>query len=67
MTSRSGGKPDKPENDNSSVKTVDPVSTEEDLEAADTLLSLGEVRDDTLDDDKNSQLMPIGELIILWM
>ena len=57
----------KPENDNSSVKTVDPVSTEEDLEAADTLLSLGEVRDDTLDDDKNSQLMPIGELIILCM
>ena len=42
------------------AKTVDPVSTEEELEAADALLSLGEVRDDTLDEDDNAQLMPVG-------
>ena len=37
------------------------VSTEEDLEAASTLLSLGDTLDDTLDDDdENAQLMPIG-------
>ena len=37
------------------------VSTEEDLEAASTLLSLGDTHDDTLDDDhENAQLMPIG-------
>ena len=37
------------------------VSTEEEMDAAATLLSLGEVRDDTLDDDdENAELMPIG-------
>ena len=37
------------------------VSTEEEIDAAETLLSLGEVRDDTLDnDDENTVLMPIG-------
>ena len=37
------------------------VSTEEEIDAAKTLLSLGEVRDDTLDhDDENAVLMPIG-------
>ena len=37
------------------------VSTEEEIDAAETLLSLGEVRDDTLDnDDENAVLMPIG-------
>ena len=39
------------------------VSTEEEIDAAETLLSLGEVRDDTLDndnDDENAALMPIG-------
>ena len=42
-------------------KTVDAVSTEKDLEAASTLLSLGDIQDDTLDDDdENAQLMPIG-------
>ena len=41
--------------------TVNTVSTEEDLEAASTLLSLGDTRDDMLeDDDENTQLMPIG-------
>ena len=42
------------------VKTVDLVSTEEELEVADALLSLGEVWDDTLDEDDNAQLMPVG-------
>ena len=42
------------------AKTVDPVSTEEELEAADALLSLGEVHDDTLDEVDNTQLMPVG-------
>ena len=37
------------------------VSTEEEIDAAETLLSLGEVRNDTLDhDDENAVLMPIG-------
>ena len=37
------------------------VSTEEEIDAAETLLSLGEVRDDTLNnDDENAVLMPIG-------
>ena len=34
-----------------SATGVDPVSTEEELDAIDALLSLGEVRDNTLDDD----------------
>ena len=41
-------------------KTVDPVSTEEELDAIDVLLSLGGVRDDTLEEDDNAQLMPVG-------
>ena len=37
------------------------ISTEEEMDAAATLLSLGKVRDDTLDDeDENVELMPIG-------
>ena len=37
------------------------VSTEEERDAAETLLSLGEARDNTLDDDdENTMLMPIG-------
>ena len=37
------------------------VSTKEEIDAAETLLSLGKVRDDTLDhDDENAVLMPIG-------
>ena len=40
---------------------ADPAqSTEEELEAADILLSLGDPRGDTLDGDENAQLMPIG-------
>ena len=39
---------------------VDPVSTEEELDAIDALLSLGEVRDNTLEDDDNAKLMPVG-------
>ena len=40
---------------------VNTVSTEEDLEAASKLLSLGDTCDDTLDEDnENAQLMPIG-------
>ena len=41
-------------------KTVDTVSTEEELDAIDALLSLGNVRDDTLNKDDNAQLMPVG-------
>ena len=47
-----------PEPDTS--KTADPVSTEEEMDAIDALLSLGDVREDTLDEDDNLQLMPIG-------
>ena len=39
--------------------TVETVNTGEELEIADALLSLGEVRDDTINDD-NVQLMPVG-------
>ena len=39
---------------------VDPVSTEEELDAIDALLSLGEVRDNVLEDDDNAELMPVG-------
>ena len=41
-------------------KTADPVSTEEEMDAIDALLSLGDVREDTLDEDDNAQLMPVG-------
>ena len=41
--------------------TANTVSTEEEFEAASTLLSLGDTCDDTLeDDDENAHLMPIG-------
>ena len=36
------------------------ISTEEEMDAAAALLSLGEIRDDTLEDDNNAELMPIG-------
>ena len=36
------------------------ISTEEEMDAAAALLSLGEVQDDTLDGDYNAELMPIG-------
>ena len=58
-----GNEPDivDPGNDDQVPKTVAAGNTEEDLEAASTLLSLGDTRDDTLDeDDKNTQMMPIG-------
>ena len=41
--------------------TTQAVSTEEEMDAAAALLSLGEIRDDTLDDNnENAELMPIG-------
>ena len=40
--------------------TAETVNTGEELEIADALLSLGEVRDDTINEDDNAQLMPIG-------
>ena len=43
-----------------SVAVVDPVSTEEELDAINALLSLSEVRDNTLEDDDNADLMPVG-------
>ena len=36
------------------------ISTEEEMDAVAALLSLGEIRDDTLEDDNNAELMPIG-------
>ena len=36
------------------------MSTEEEMDALDALLSLGDVREDTLNDDDNAQLMPVG-------
>ena len=39
---------------------ADPVSTEEELDAIDALLSLSEVRDNTLEDDDNADLMLVG-------
>ena len=36
------------------------ISTEEEMDAVAALLSLGEIRDDTLEDDDNAELMPIG-------
>ena len=42
--------------------TVETVNTGEELEIADALLSLGEVRDETIDEDDNAQLMPVGAL-----
>ena len=47
-----------PEPDTS--KAADPVSTEEEMDAIDALLILGDVREDTLDEDDNTQLMPVG-------
>ena len=47
-----------PEPDTS--KIADLVSTEEEMDAIDALLSLGDVREDTLDEDNNAQLMPVG-------
>ena len=41
--------------------TTQAVSPEEEMDAATTLLSLGEMRNDTLDDNnENAELMPIG-------
>ena len=43
--------------------TTQAVSTEEEMDAAAVLLSLGEIRDNTLDDNnENAELMPIGGL-----
>ena len=36
------------------------ISTEEEMDTAAALLSLGEIRDNTLEDDDNAELMPIG-------
>ena len=43
-----------------SAAAVDPVSTGEELDAIDALLSLSEVRNNTLGDDDNADLMPVG-------
>ena len=43
-----------------SATGVHPVSTEEELDAIDALLSLGKICDNTLDDDDNAELMPVG-------
>ena len=50
-----------PSNDPAASQATGAVSTEEEMDAAETLLSLGEARDNTLDDDnENAMLMPIG-------
>ena len=50
-----------PENEQETLLAANTASTEEELEAASTLLSLGDTHDDTLDEeDKNALLMPIG-------
>ena len=50
-----------PENVQQTSLAANTTSTEEELKAASMLLSLGDTRDDTLDeDDENAQLMPIG-------
>ena len=36
------------------------ISTEEEMDAAAALLSLGEIRDDTIEEEDNAELMPIG-------
>ena len=41
-------------------KTADPVSTEEEMDAIDALLSLGDVHEDMLNEDDNAQLMLVG-------
>ena len=38
------------------------MSTEEELDTIDALLSFGDVCDDTLNEDDNAQLMPVGTL-----
>ena len=43
-----------------SATGVDPRSIEEELDAIDALLSLGEVRENTLEDDDNAELMSVG-------
>ena len=43
------------------TQAAEAASTEEEIDAATTLLSLGEIHDDTLEEDnENAQLMPIG-------
>ena len=55
-----------PENMQETLLAANTTSTEEELEAASTLLSLGDTRDDTLDEeDENALLMPIGGVNIL--
>ena len=55
-----------PENVQETLLAANTASTEEELEAASTLLSLGDTHDDTLDEeDKNALLMLIGSANIL--
>ena len=46
--------------DTNNSQATGAISTEDEMDAAAALLSLGEIRDDTLEDDDNAELMPIG-------
>ena len=53
--------PDLVLNHEETMQATEAISTEEEMDAVATLLSLGEIRDDTLDDNnENVELMPIG-------
>ena len=41
-------------------QTTGAISTEEEMDAVTALLSLGEIRDDTIEGEDNAELMPIG-------
>ena len=46
--------------DPNTSQTTGAISTEEEMDAATALLSLGEIRDDTIQEEDNAELMPIG-------
>ena len=47
-------------NEPNTSQTTGAISTEEEMDAATALLSLGEIRDDTTEGEDNAELMPIG-------
>ena len=46
--------------DPNTSQTTGAISTEEEMDAATALLSLGDIRDDTIEEEDNAELMPIG-------
>ena len=47
-------------NEPNTSQTMGAISTEEKMDAVTALLSLGEIRDDTIEGEDNAELMPIG-------